>query len=189
MNWKEFLKPDWYLVGLLPLVFVIVSYVMAVANYIAQPFNLWGLLSACPVTAVLLGLALLSRKRFAISAVTPWLHAPLSFVLMDPLLNLQPEHFHHIVSVAVLFVILYHWKEIWNTKGFLFGITSVLAFVIITSNLSVGVVNSSPPGLQGGPPPMVLGMVFAILSVMIFFWHKPGFRRTRKTKPASTALP
>lgn len=147
-RWK--VRFDWYLVGLLPLTFVILSYAMAVTNYIAHPFNPWGLLSTCPVTATLLGLALLSRNRFAISATAFWVHAPLSFVLAEPMLTLQPEHLHHIMSVATLFVILYRWREIWSTKGLLFGVASVFAFVIITSNLSGGTVNSSPPAYKAG---------------------------------------
>ena len=112
MNWKESLKPDWYLIGLFPPALGILSYILAIANHAEG----WGLLSACNVTAVLLGVALLSRTRFAISAIMFWIHAPFSFVLAQPGLSFQLQHFHHIVSVAVLFVILYHVREIWSTK-------------------------------------------------------------------------
>jgi hypothetical protein len=182
MNLKGFLKPDWYLVGLFPLAFGILSYILAIANHAEG----WGLLSACNVTAVLLGVALLTRTRFAISGIMFWIHAPLSFLLAQPSLSFQLQHFHHLVSVAILFVILYHVREIWITKGILFGPTTFLAFVIITNYLSGGTVNN-PGGGSRVPtmppmPPIWIGILFAILSALIFLWHRPGFNRARNPK-------
>lgn len=176
MNWKEFLK-DWHLVGLLPLVFGIISYVIAIANSVP----LWGFLWVCPVTAILIGIILPSRNRFAISALVVWIfNGPLMPALFDTINMFQLNQFHHFVSATILLVILYHWREIWNSKGFLFGLASFFAFVIITLNLSGGVVNLLEPFKNIGSPPMWLGVILAILSVAIFLWYKPGFKYIKK---------
>lgn len=179
---------DWHWVGLLPLTFGILSYIIAIARF-ADPWKLqwmsWGLLLwACPLTAVATGVVLLflPRNRFAISALAAWIfNGPLLPALFDTRQMLQLQQFHHFVSAAVLLVILYHWKEIWNTKGFLFGVASFYAFVIITFNLSGGVVNLLEP-FKKIEPPMWMGVISAILSVVIFLWYKLGFERARKLK-------
>ncbi len=169
MNWKEVLKPDWYLIGLLPLALGIISYVISIANSVP----LWGFLWVCPVTAILIGIILPSRNRFAISALVAWIFfGPLMPALFDTINMLQLNQFHHFASAAVLLVILYHWREIWNTKGFLFGVTSFGAFVIITVNLSGGLVNLLEPS-KVLTPPIWIGVFSAVLSVAILLWHKP----------------
>ncbi len=171
MDWKGFWKRDWYLIGLLPLAFGTLAYILAIVQYypdlIADPVTfLWGFLSACTVTAVLLGITLLSRSRFAISAVIPWTNAPISYVLTQTMESFQLGQFHHILSVAVLVIILYHWREIWNTKGFLFGIASFLAFVTLTFYASGEIANTF-----SAPPPLWVGIVSAIAAVAIFLWY------------------
>lgn len=172
---------NWYLIGLLPLVFGILSYIIAIARSVPP----WNLLWVCPVTAVATGIVLLflPRNRFAISAILAWIFiGPLMPALFETIDMLQLNQFHHFMSVLALFVILYHWKEIWSTKGFLFGLASFGAFVIITLNLSGGVVNLLDPFKKSGLPPMWIGIIFAILSIIIFLWYKPGFKHMRKLK-------
>ncbi len=173
------ISPNWYWFGLLPLVFGILSYLITIAHF-ADPWKLqwtsWGLfLWACPFTAVVGGalLLFLPRNRFAISALVTWIsNGPLLPALSEN--NLSFQQFHHLVSAAVLLVILYHIREIWSPKGILFGLASYYAFVIITVNLSGGVVNLLQPFKESGSPPMWLGIIFAVLAVVIFLWSKPG---------------
>ncbi len=175
------ISPSWHWVGLLPLVFGILSYVVAITRF-ADPWKLqwtsWGLLLwACPFTAVVGGALLLSlpRNRFAISALVAWIsNGPLLPALSEN--NLSLQQFHHLVSAAILLVILYHIREIWSPKGILFGLASYYAFVIITVNLSGGVVNLLQPFKESGLPPMWLGIIFAVLAVVIFLWPKPGLK-------------
>ena len=144
MNWKQFLKPNWHLVGLLPLAFGILSYIIAITRSV----SLWGFLWACPVTAVATGVVLLflPRNRFTISTAAAWiLNGPFLVAIAETISCLQLDQFHHIMSAVVFFVILYHWREIWSTKGFLFGVTSFYAFTIITVNLSGSMVNLLRP--------------------------------------------
>src|SRR4030042_1606379 len=175
-------NPGWHWVGLLPLVFGILSYIITITHF-ADPLKLhwisWGLLLwVCPLTAVAGGIVLLlfPRSRFAISTVVAWIsNGPLLPALSEN--NLSLQQFHHLVSAAVLLVILYHLREIWSPKGILFGLASFYAFVIITVNLSGGVVNLLQPFKESGLPPMWLGIIFAIFSAIILLWHKPGFKR------------
>jgi len=174
----------WYLVGLAPLVFGIISYVITITHF-ADPGKIqwisWGLLLwVCPLTAVAGGIVLLSlpRNRFAVSAVVAWIsNGPLLPALFDSKEMLTLQQFHHFVSAVVLLVILYHWRKIWSTKGFFFGVFSYYAFVLITVNLSGGVVNFLEPFKEKGVPPMWMGLIFAVISIVIFLWYKPGLRR------------
>ena len=176
------ISPNWHWVGLLPLVFGILSYVITITRF-ADPWKLqwtsWGLLLwVCPLTAVAGGAVLLlfPRNRFVLSALVAWIsNGPLLPALSEN--NFSLQQFHHLVSAAVLLVILYHLREIWSPKGILFGLVSYYAFVIITVNLSGGVVNLLQPFKESGLPPMWLGIIFAVLSVITFLWHKPGFKR------------
>lgn len=175
MNFKLIFKRDWHLVGLLPLIFGLLSYIIAIARSAPLQDLLW----ACPVTAVVGGaILLLSRDRFAISAVAAWiLNGPLMPALFETIDMLQLHQFHHFMSALALFVILYHWREIWSTKGFLFGIFTFYAFVLITLNLSGGVVNLLTPLKNIEPPPMWQGALFAIIAAAIFLWHKLGSKK------------
>ncbi|MBU2638589.1 MAG: hypothetical protein KJ955_06450 [Nanoarchaeota archaeon] len=175
------LNLDWHLIGLLPLAFGILSYIIAIARSVP----LWGLLWVCPVTAVAAGMVLLflPRNRFAISLIVAWIFfGPLMPAIFETVDMLRIHQFHHFMSAVALIVILFHWKDIWNAKGFLFGLASFWAFVIMTLNLSGGVVNLLDPFKKGVLPPMWIGVIFAILSAIIFLWHKPGFKRMRKLK-------
>jgi len=179
MDWKEILKPDWHLVGLLPLVFGLVSYVIAIANSVP----LWGFLWVCPLTAILTGIVLPSRNRFAISALAAWIfNGPLMPALADTANMLQLSQLHHFMSAAVLLVIMYHWKEIWDGKGILFGVASFYAFVVITLNLSGGVVNLLEPLKNAATPPLWYGAALAVLSVAILLWYKFGSKSVEKPK-------
>ncbi len=163
----------WYWVGLLPLAFGILSYIIVIKRSVP----LWGLLWVCPMTAVIAGVVLLAlpRNRFAVSVLVAWIfNGPFWPALFEN--NLQLHQFHHIVSAAVLLVILYHLREIWNIKGALFGLASFYGFVIITVNLSGGMVNLLKPWQESVPPPLWAGVIFVVLSVVIFLWYKPGLR-------------
>jgi len=176
------LNLNWHLVGLLPLVFGIISYIIVIIHSIP----LWGLLWVCPFTAVATGIILLflPSNRFVISALAAWIFfGPLMPALFETADMFQLNQLHHFMSVLALFVILYHWKEIWSTKGFFFGLTSFGAFVIITVNLSKGVVNLLDPFKKVGVPPMWIGIIFAVFSIVIFLWYKLGFKRVKKPKP------
>ncbi len=178
------ISPRWHWAGLLPLMFGLLSYIITITRF-ADPWKIqwtsWGLLLwVCPLTAVLTGIVLLSfpHNRFVISAVAIWIfNGPLLPALSEN--NLSLQQFHHLVSAAVLLVILYHLREIWSPKGILFGLASFYAFVVITVNLSGGVVNLLNPFKESGPPPMWLGIIFAILSVVIFLWYKSGFKHVK----------
>ena len=175
------ISPNWHWVGLLPLVFGILNYVITITRF-ADPWKLqwtsWGLLLwVCPLTAVVGGIVLLffPRNRFVLSALVAWIsNGPLLPALSEN--NLSLQQFHHLVSAAVLLVILYHLREIWSPKGILFGLASYYAFVIITVNLSEGMVNLLQPFKESGLPPMWLGIIFTVLSVITLLWYKPGFK-------------
>ncbi len=176
------LSSRWYLIGLLPFAFGILSYFITIAH-LADPWkfqwtSLGLLLWVCPFTAVVGGIVLLlfPRNRFILSALVAWIfNGPLMPALTEN--NLSFQQFHHLVSAGVLLVILYHIREIWNIKGALFGLASCYAFTIITVNLSGGVVNLLRPWRESAPPPLWVGVIFAVLAIVIFLWHKPGFRR------------
>jgi len=179
------LKNNWHLVGLLPLAFGLLSYGITISGF-DDPWKLqwtsWGLLLwTCPLTAVATGVILLSlpRNRFAISAMAAWiLTGPLLPALFNAREMLQFQHFHHFVSAITLLIILFNWKQIWNTKGFLFGISSFYTFAIITFNLSGGVVNFLEP-FEGIEPPMWHGAIPGALAIIIFLWYKLSFKRAK----------
>jgi|SRR3989344_27804 len=176
------ISPNWHWVGLLSLVFGILSYTITIIRFADQwklQWASWGLLLwVCPLTAVAGGMVLLlfPRNRFVVSAVVAWIsNGPLLPALSEN--NLSLQQFHHLVSAAVLLVILYHIREIWDMKGILFGLASYYAFVIITVYLSGNTVNLLRPWRESGLPPLWLGVIFVILAVAIFLWHKPDFKR------------
>ena len=176
------ISPNWHWVGLLSLVFGILSYTITIIRFADQwklQWASWGLLLwVCPLTAVAGGMVLLlfPRNRFVVSAVVAWIsNGPLLPALSEN--NLSLQQFHHLVSAAVLLVILYHIREIWDMKGILFGLASYYAFVIITVYLSGNTVNLLRPWRESGLPPLWLGVIFVILAVAIFLLHKPDFKR------------
>jgi len=174
MDWKEFWGHKWHLIGLIPLAFGILSYIIIISRSVP----LWGLMWVCPITALMTGLVLLflPRNRFAVSALAAWIfNGPLLPALFDTSEMLQIEQLHHFASAFVLLVILAHWREIWSTKGLLFGIAGYYAFTIITFNLSGGVANFLKTW-EAYTPPLEAGIVFAIAAIVIFLWHI-GFRK------------
>lgn len=168
---------DWYLVGLLPLAFGILSYIIAIIDH----SSFWQFFWVCPVTAIATGLIVLSRNRFAISAIIVWIsNGPLLVILFETNKIFAVKQFHHIFSVLILFIILYHWKKTWNAEGFLFGSYSFYAYVTITSNLSGGAINLLGQIWGLNKLTLYLGIFFVVLSVAIFLWH--NFERKFKQK-------
>ena len=90
------LSSRWYLIGLLPLAFGILSYFITIAH-LADPWKLqWTslglLLWACPFTAVVGGTVLLlfPRNRFILSALVAWIfNGPFLPALTENNLSLQ----------------------------------------------------------------------------------------------------
>jgi hypothetical protein len=159
----------------LPLAFGILSYILAAARHA----DFWEYFWSCPVTAVLLGIAILLHNRVAISTLLAWIpFAPIWTAVAQTSFCLQPEQFHHFITVAMVPIILYYHKQTWSTKGFLFGMTSFSAHTIITNNLSGGTVNY-PPGFQRGVPylPMWVGVFFVALSAVVLLCYDPLKRR------------
>jgi len=173
-------RRDWYLIGWLPLIAGIVSYIAA-AHRLA-PF--WDFFWSCPLTAVILGIALLSRSRLAITAISMWLLAPIFTVVTSSGFCLQVEQFHHFVTVAVFPIILFHLRGVWSTKGALLGITTFSAYTGLTNNLSGGIVNFPEgfPGVQRSVPymPLWMGIGFVFLSITILLWYDPLVKRFRR---------
>jgi hypothetical protein len=160
---------DWYLVGLLPLSFGILNYIFVVIDH----NSFWEFFWICPLTAVATGLAVLSRNRFAISATIAWLFNGPFFVILFTINKITDiKQFHHIFSVLTFFIILYHWKKIWNAKGFLFGSYSFYAYITITSSLSDGEINFLNQFLWPSQFLLCLGIFYTIASVAVFFWHR-----------------
>ena len=183
------IRRRWYLIGLLPIAFGLLSYAIfahrTFTGYRPLPGEIsldfgdpWQLLWACPITAILVGVALLARRRLAISALLIWvLMAPLMSVVTKPVEMLKLPQFHHYISVAMVPFILYHHKTTWSTKGVLFGFFSFNAFGIITNNLSGGAINF--PGEPGVFQPLWLGVAFAIFAAVILFLYEEILRRVR----------
>src|SRR3989344_7784421 len=180
------ISPNWHWVGLLSLVFGILSYTITIIRFADQwklQWASWGLLLwVCPLTAVAGGMVLLlfPRNRFVVSAVVAWIsNGPLLPALSEN--NLSLQQFHHLVSAAGLLVILYYIREIWDIKGALFGLASCYAFTIITVNLSGGAVNLLKPW-QEGVPSLWAGVIFAVLAIAVFLWYKLSLKPTELSK-------
>jgi len=178
------INPGWHWIALFSLSFGILSYIITIAHFIDPwkfQWSSWGLLLwVCPLTAVIGGMILLffGHNRFVVSALIAWIfNGPFLPVLSEN--NLQLQQFHHLMSAMVLLVILCHIREIWNPKGILFGLASFYAFVIITVNLSGGMVNLLKPWQESVPPPLWVGIIFALLSFIIFLWYKFDFKHAR----------
>ena len=186
------LSSRWYLIGLLPLAFGILSYFITI-THLADPWKFqWAslglLLWVCPFTAVVGGAVLLlfPHNRFILSTLIAWIvNGPFLPALTEN--NLSLQQFHHLVSAGVLLVILYHIREIWNIKGVLFGLVSYYAFTIITVHLSGSAVNLLRPWQESGLPPLWLGITFAILAVTVFLWYKFGSRRAEPNQKSQAS--
>ncbi len=171
-------KRGWYSIGWLTLAFGIISYICA----FSRSAGFWDYFWACPVTAVLLGVALLARNHLAITALAMLVFAPIWTVAATPTFALQLEQFHHLITIATLVVILFHAKEIWSLKGTLLGIASFWAYTGLTNNLSGGRINFPTGTGQEGIPYMSwwLAISLGVLSVVIFLWYEPIVARLRK---------
>lgn len=160
---------DWHLVGLLPIVFGIVYYIYNILNHI----EFWNFLWVCPAVAILAGFFVFSKNCFGMSAAIIWISSgPLLTVLFETKKSLQFWQLYHIFSVVILFIILYHAKEIWNVRGFLFGSASFYSYILITSYFSKGKINLVGDLWVIDERMLYSGIFFAILSVLFFLWDK-----------------
>ena len=72
---------------------------------------------------------------------------------------------------SVLVFILYHIKECWNHRGFLFGMASFYAYMGITSYASSGKINLACDWFGCGKIILYLGIFFTILSFALLVWE------------------
>lgn len=159
---------NWRLIGLLPIVFGTVYYVFNIINHV----GLWYFFWVCPAVAIATGFFVLLKNRFGMSAAIVWISSgPLLPVLFETRKSLQPWQLYHFFSVIALFTILYHLKETWNAKGFLFGVASFYSYILLTSYLSKGEINLLGQWWAPDKTMLYLGIFFAILSVGIFLWN------------------
>jgi len=91
------ISPNWHWVGLLPLAFGILSYVITITHF-ADPWKLqwtsWGLLLwVCPLTAVAGGAVLLlfPRNRFVLSALVAWISNSFIGNFIPSQRNMEPQ--------------------------------------------------------------------------------------------------
>jgi len=154
----------WYLFGWILLFSGLLRYVI---TYDIIRNNVWDALWVCPVISILAGIAFLMQDRFFISGTAVWIMvAPLAVVLSDINKCLTLIGVHHIVSVIALIIILFHFKEAWDSMGMVFGIISFYAYMAITSNLSgerVNLLNNVP---------LWVGVSLILISIFIFLKNK-----------------
>ena len=159
---------DWHLIGLFSILFGIICYLYKIAS----GFQFWEFFWVCPMTAIISGIFILLRNRFGMSASIVWISiGPLLAVIFEPSLCFQLWYSHHLVSLIALIFILCHLKEIWDAKGFLFGLTSFYTYVLITSGLSRGKINILTWQFVSYKVSFYLGIFFLILSIAIVLWH------------------
>lgn len=158
---------NWHLVGILPIVFGTIYYIYNIINHVAP----WNFLWVCPATAVLAGFFVLLKNRFGMSASIIWVcSGPLLVILFELKKSLQFWQFYHIFSVIVVLFILYHLKETWNSKGFVFGQTTFYAYTGLTSYFSKGEINFVCQWWGVNKIILYLGLFFLILSVALLIW-------------------
>jgi hypothetical protein len=168
---------NWRSIGFLPIIFGIVYYIFNIINHAEPWFFLW----VCPATAIIAGFFILFQNRFGMSAAIVWISSgPLLAVLFETKKTLQPWQIYHLFSVIALLAILYHLKETWNTKGFLFGSASFYSYILFTSYLSKGKINILGEWWTPDKTMLWLGIFFAVLSAAIFLWNI--FERKEKNK-------
>jgi hypothetical protein len=159
---------DWHLIGFFTIVFSVICYLYK----FFRSFSFWEFLWVCPVVAIIAGIFILLRNRFGISASIVWISiGPLLAVLFNPTLCYQLWYSHHLLSLIALVLILWHIKEVWDAKGFLFGLTSFYTYILITSGLSRGKINVLTWQFVSYKMSFLLGIFFLILSLGILLWH------------------
>jgi hypothetical protein len=163
------ISENWHFIGLLQIVAGIVSYIYGFIKEIDS----WNFFWICPLVAIITGTLLLFKNHFGISAAIVWIIcAPLLAFLANPIKAFEIWHIHHFISVIVLLLILFNLKKIWNPKGFVFGLTSYYAYIMITSYMSQGKVNFFYGWYGHGEKILYLGIFFAVSSIVIIFWDK-----------------
>lgn len=169
---------DWHLIGLLPIVFGILCYFLNVINHMGW----WNYFWVCPVTAIITGFAVLLRNRFIMSSSVVWVSSgPLPAVIFYTQRSFELWQLYHIFSVITMLAILYHFREIWNLKGLIFGLTIFYSYIFTTSYLSGGRINMIGQLFKLGDKALYLGIFFAILSVAIILWDKSGQVSSKKS--------
>lgn len=158
---------DWHIVGFLPIIFGIVYYIFNFINSVELWFFLW----VCPATAIMAGFFILFKSRFGMSAAIVWISSgPLLAVLFETKKSLQLWQLYHFFLVIALIAILYHLKETWDAKGFLFGSASFYSYILLTSYLSKGRINFVGEWWPVNETMLYLGMIFAATAAAIFLW-------------------
>jgi len=171
MKKNTFLKKinNWRLIGIVLLLSGLLRYL--VAFYSPGENTFWNMFWVCPLAAVLAGMAILLKDKFLISGSFIWMvTGPLSVVLFETDKSFSLLGFHHLVSVIALILILFHWKEIYNPEGIIFGVISFYAYMMITSSLSNGAVNLFDS------VPIQFGLFLALVSILIFWWNRSTFK-------------
>lgn len=169
-NFLSFKKisENWHFIGLLQIVAGITGYIFGFLNNV----QLWDYLWVCPVVAIITGFFVFFKNRFGMSSAIVWIVcAPLLAFLNDVLETLEFWHIHHLVSIFVLLLILYHIKDCWNPKGFLFGMTSFYAYMGITSYISGGKINMACQWFNNCEAILYISIFFAVLSFAVLLWE------------------
>jgi len=167
----KWLNKNWYFIaGLLLLFFGFLRHFVIYAKI--KDITDWDYFWVCPVAAILAGIAFLLRDKFLITAACVWIVVgPLSVVLVETEKCFSAIGFHHIVSVIVLVLAIFHWKEIWSPSGMVFGAISFHAYMIITSSLSNGAINL----LDNAP--LWVGVLLTGIAILIFLEYKISFKK------------
>lgn len=156
----------WRLVGMAPLLLVLICYWYDLVHRVA----VWDYFWVCPVTAIFIGCAVLSGRRFFISAAMPWaLAGPVAVVISQPLYVLMPWHLHHVASAVALVMALVYWRQTWSKLGFLFGICMLYAYGLLTAYGSNGLINLPTDWWPPSIFTLALGVVFLIVALLILF--------------------
>lgn len=168
---------NWRFIGLLPIVFGIVYYIFNIINRVEPWFFLW----VCPASAIMAGFFILFNNRFGMSAAIVWIsNGPLLAVLFETKKSLQFWQLYHFFSVIALLAILFHLKETWDARGFLFGSASFYSYILFTSYLSKGKINLLGEWWVPDKTMLYLGIFFAGVAATIFLWSILG--REEKSK-------
>jgi len=162
---------NWHLIGLPAIIVGFLCYFFDAINHV----DFWNFFWICPLVSIIAGFAVLFNSRFYMSSAIVWvLCGPFLAVIFSELKdNFQLWHFHHFFSIVVLIAILFHIKKVWCSEGFVFGLTSYYAYMMITSYLSNGEINFICRYFGKNNIILYLGILFVIFSIamQITFWY------------------